>query len=205
MYCLLSGSPPFHGKTDDQIFRKVLRGKFTMRGTRWSPVSEEAKELICQCLEKDVSARVTAANALTHAWFRRSAESAGESLKYPALSRKFFQSSVLAYPAPSPSLPPFLLSFLPSLPLQASRLAGVLSTRTCWPTSRHDMIRVLQGLGRGIYLSQPRHSFMLRSDSHSLSLSLSISICMYVHIHGYTYTYTHTLYTYTYMCTHACT
>ena len=74
MYCLLSGSPPFHASTDDQIMRKVMRGKFAMRGTRWSPVSDAAKDLICQCLQKDVQQRVTAADALNHGWFQRSPE-----------------------------------------------------------------------------------------------------------------------------------
>jgi len=69
MYCLLCGSPPFQGSTDDQILRKIMKGRFSMRGTRWSPVSNDAKDLICRCLDKDVSRRITAMGALTHNWF----------------------------------------------------------------------------------------------------------------------------------------
>ncbi|CAE7766487.1 CPK2 [Symbiodinium sp. CCMP2456] len=77
MYCLLCGSPPFHGSSDAEIMHRVMRGKFSMRGTRWSPVSDVAKNLIEQCLNKDRQKRITAADALNHPWFQRPAEASG--------------------------------------------------------------------------------------------------------------------------------
>jgi len=32
MYILLSGVPPFYGKTDEDILKKVIDGRFSLRG-----------------------------------------------------------------------------------------------------------------------------------------------------------------------------
>ncbi|CAJ1381928.1 unnamed protein product [Effrenium voratum] len=69
MYCLLCGSPPFHGKSQNEILNKITRGRYTMRGSHWMPVSSQAKHLISRCLQKDTKQRITAAGALNHEWF----------------------------------------------------------------------------------------------------------------------------------------
>ncbi|CAK9030969.1 unnamed protein product [Durusdinium trenchii] len=69
MYCLLCGSPPFHGKNESDILAKVVRGRYTMRGAHWMPVSSQAKHLVAKCLQKDVQQRISAVGALNHEWF----------------------------------------------------------------------------------------------------------------------------------------
>jgi len=59
--------PPFKGDTDEQIFKKVRRGKFVFRG-EWAGVSEDAKNLVRELLEMDPSKRITSAQALKHTW-----------------------------------------------------------------------------------------------------------------------------------------
>jgi len=42
MYIILCGYPPFLGKTDEQIKKKVIHGIFNFDGDEWSKVSQEA-------------------------------------------------------------------------------------------------------------------------------------------------------------------
>jgi calcium-dependent protein kinase len=66
MYVLLAGYPPFDGKTPNEIFKNILQGDYPMEGEEWEHVSYDAKDLIIKLLEKKVSKRITAADALKH-------------------------------------------------------------------------------------------------------------------------------------------
>lgn len=76
MYCLHCGSPPFFGKTDIEVLRKVKRGQYRMESSIWSKVSETAKDLIRRCLEMSPSKRITCLEALKHPWFQEQKSSA---------------------------------------------------------------------------------------------------------------------------------
>jgi calcium-dependent protein kinase len=68
MYILLCGSPPFHGKDDQEILSTAMRGHLIFDPIYWKGISEDAKELI-RCLVKlDASSRFTAEQALNHRW-----------------------------------------------------------------------------------------------------------------------------------------
>lgn len=69
MYILLSGVPPFYGEDDKEIFQRVLNGKYDMNSPVWDEVSPQAKNLISLLLEKDISKRLSAENAIKHKWF----------------------------------------------------------------------------------------------------------------------------------------
>ncbi|CAJ1344016.1 unnamed protein product [Effrenium voratum] len=69
MYCLHCGSPPFYGRTDVDVLRKVKKGQYSLDGPIWEPVSKAAKDLISRCLEMDPSKRISALDALKHRWF----------------------------------------------------------------------------------------------------------------------------------------
>ena len=68
MYVLLSGQPPFDDETSSGVFKKVLAGKYTMKGEVWSTVSKNAKDLISKLLVIDPAKRYTAQQALAHPW-----------------------------------------------------------------------------------------------------------------------------------------
>ncbi|XP_072102266.1 caM kinase-like vesicle-associated protein isoform X2 [Mobula birostris] len=76
MYILLSGNPPFYDDSDDEendshnraIFRKILDGDFDFDAPYWEDISAAAKELVCQLMEVDQEARITATQALAHIW-----------------------------------------------------------------------------------------------------------------------------------------
>ncbi|XP_009103544.1 calcium-dependent protein kinase 28 isoform X1 [Brassica rapa] len=69
-YILLCGRRPFWDRTEDGIFKEVLRNKPDFRRKPWATISDSAKDFVKKLLVKDPRARLTAAQALSHAWVR---------------------------------------------------------------------------------------------------------------------------------------
>ncbi|KAM7524074.1 hypothetical protein LguiA_013976 [Lonicera macranthoides] len=69
-YILLCGRRPFWDKTEDGIFKEVLRNKPDFRRKPWPSISISAKDFVKKLLVKDPRARLTAAQALSHPWVR---------------------------------------------------------------------------------------------------------------------------------------
>ncbi|RAL46520.1 hypothetical protein DM860_004799 [Cuscuta australis] len=69
-YILLCGRRPFWDKTEDGIFKEVLRNKPDFRHKPWPSISTGAKDFVKKLLVKDPLARLTAAQALSHPWVR---------------------------------------------------------------------------------------------------------------------------------------
>lgn len=67
-YMLLSGTPPFKGRHDNEVLSSVKRGKYTLSGRRWQHVSEEAKNFIRKCLVYNPKKRYKAHEALEDPW-----------------------------------------------------------------------------------------------------------------------------------------
>ncbi|CAA3013397.1 calcium-dependent kinase 18-like [Olea europaea subsp. europaea] len=73
-YILLCGRRPFWDKTEDGIFKEVLRNKPDFRRKPWPSTSNAAKDFVKKLLVKDPRARLTAAQALSHPWVREGGE-----------------------------------------------------------------------------------------------------------------------------------
>uniref|UniRef100_A0A0E0JUZ5 non-specific serine/threonine protein kinase n=1 Tax=Oryza punctata TaxID=4537 RepID=A0A0E0JUZ5_ORYPU len=73
-YILLCGRRPFWNKTEDGIFREVLRNKPDFRKKPWPGISSGAKDFVKKLLVKNPRARLTAAQALSHPWVREGGE-----------------------------------------------------------------------------------------------------------------------------------
>ena len=71
LYILLCGSPPFYGKNEKEIFRKILDGNFTFRHKIWNKVSNEAKNLVLKLLQVNPTKRISAKEALEDVWFQK--------------------------------------------------------------------------------------------------------------------------------------
>jgi len=71
LYILLSGRPPFTGVNDTEVMKCVGRAKVSFRGRDWEIISDDAKDLIDCLLKKEPSSRLSAAEALSHAWLVR--------------------------------------------------------------------------------------------------------------------------------------
>nr|GEW84993.1 calcium-dependent protein kinase 26 isoform X1 [Tanacetum cinerariifolium] len=68
LYILLSGKPPFWGKTKSRIFDAVRAASLRFQSDPWNGISDSAKELIRGMLHTDPSIRLTAQQVLDHVW-----------------------------------------------------------------------------------------------------------------------------------------
>ena len=69
LYILLSGEPPFNGSTDNEIYSRVTKIKFSFPEKKWSTISNEAKDLIRHMIAPE-GERFTAKQVLGHPWFK---------------------------------------------------------------------------------------------------------------------------------------
>ena len=69
MYVLLSGKFPFEGKTEEELTKKILSGKFEFPNKYFYNISQVAKDLIKKCLIYDKNKRISAKEALRHEFF----------------------------------------------------------------------------------------------------------------------------------------
>ncbi|XP_076928778.1 calcium-dependent protein kinase 17-like [Bidens hawaiensis] len=68
LYILLSGKPPFWGKTKSRIFDAVRAASLRFQSDPWNGISDSAKELIRGMLNTDPSVRLTTQQVLDHVW-----------------------------------------------------------------------------------------------------------------------------------------
>jgi len=68
---MLSGTPPFNGKRNFAVLRKVKLGKVKFPNMKWRVTSEEAKALIHNLLAFEPMVRYTAEQALNDEWIER--------------------------------------------------------------------------------------------------------------------------------------
>ncbi|CAD8124734.1 unnamed protein product [Paramecium sonneborni] len=68
LYILLCGYPPFIGKTEKEIMKKVGEGKYEFDADDWNQISKEAKNLINRMLHVNPNFRISAKQALNDAW-----------------------------------------------------------------------------------------------------------------------------------------
>ncbi|RYR79147.1 hypothetical protein Ahy_A01g004001 isoform C [Arachis hypogaea] len=96
-YILLCGKRPFWDKTEDGIFKEVLRNKPDFRRKPWPTISSAAKDFVKKLLVKDPRARLTAAQALSHPWVREGGEASEIPIDISVLSnmRQFVKYSRL--------------------------------------------------------------------------------------------------------------
>jgi len=67
-YLLLSGSLPFMGRTQRQLFRCIVTGEYDFPDEQWTRVSKEAKDLVKKLLVTNPNDRWTAKAALRSQW-----------------------------------------------------------------------------------------------------------------------------------------
>mmetsp|Transcript_5988 Transcript_5988/g.18033 ORF Transcript_5988/g.18033 Transcript_5988/m.18033 type:complete len:536 (+) Transcript_5988:102-1709(+) len=70
LYILLSGKVPFFGRSDKQILKMTLRGKYNIEKDPWPHISDEAKECVKLMLALNPKDRPDAKIMLEHPWIR---------------------------------------------------------------------------------------------------------------------------------------
>ncbi|XP_010930818.1 calcium-dependent protein kinase 28 [Elaeis guineensis] len=68
LYILLSGVPPFWAETEAGIFRQILQGRLDFESEPWPGISDSAKDLIRNMINRDPKKRFTAHEVLCHPW-----------------------------------------------------------------------------------------------------------------------------------------
>jgi len=68
---LLLGFRPFHDEVSKDNFLAIRKGAYREKDGMWSSISEEARDFILKLLEVDPDKRLTAQEALQHAWMAR--------------------------------------------------------------------------------------------------------------------------------------
>ena len=68
LFIMLSGKPPFGGKSNKEIIDNVLRGTYSFSNPVWENISDVAKDLISKLLERQADERLTAEEAYNHPW-----------------------------------------------------------------------------------------------------------------------------------------
>ena len=74
MYFLLSGSPPFTGKSENEIMHSVLSSDLTFENKAWRKISNEAKDLLLKILVKNPQERISAKQILRDPWITSRSE-----------------------------------------------------------------------------------------------------------------------------------
>jgi serine/threonine protein kinase len=69
-YQLLSGKTPFEGKSLRLIDRNILTKEVTFGGQDWSDISQQAKDFIACCLDRDKLTRPTVKQLFEHPWIK---------------------------------------------------------------------------------------------------------------------------------------
>lgn len=72
IYLLLSGTLPFVGRSQRELFRAIVKGDYDMDEASWSGVSNDAMNLVKALLVTDPSKRLTAKQALRSDWLMKS-------------------------------------------------------------------------------------------------------------------------------------
>uniref|UniRef100_A0A5B7BFV3 non-specific serine/threonine protein kinase n=1 Tax=Davidia involucrata TaxID=16924 RepID=A0A5B7BFV3_DAVIN len=86
LYILLSGRPPFWGKTKSKIFDAVRAAELRFPSDPWDRISASARDLITGMLCVDPSKRLTAKQVLAHSWLKDYTESTQEHNKHERVS-----------------------------------------------------------------------------------------------------------------------
>lgn len=68
LFIMLSGKPPFGGKSNKEIIDNVLKGSYNFNSPVWAGISASAKDLISKLIERQADMRLTAEEAYNHPW-----------------------------------------------------------------------------------------------------------------------------------------
>lgn len=69
IYIMLCGEPPFNGKNNNAIFKRILNEDVTYPPEKFKNASDEVMDLMKKCLVKNPQKRLSAEEVMNHKWF----------------------------------------------------------------------------------------------------------------------------------------
>ena len=85
LYQLLTGTVPFWGETEQEMFRKIQSGKFNYPSSK--PLSKSAKLLLSEIFQVNQNSRIFAKEIIEHSWFKEDSVPAPESVETKSRSK----------------------------------------------------------------------------------------------------------------------
>ena len=70
IYYIFTGCYPFKGKTEDDIEENILEENVEFKDGEWEVISDNVKDLITKCLEKNPDERINIDEFIMHPWFQ---------------------------------------------------------------------------------------------------------------------------------------
>ena len=70
IYYIFTGCYPFKGKTEDDIEENILEENVEFKDGEWEVISDNVKDLITKCLEKNPDERINIDEFIKHPWFQ---------------------------------------------------------------------------------------------------------------------------------------
>ena len=70
IYYIFTGCYPFKGKTEDDIEENILEENVEFKDGEWEVISDNVKDLITKCLEKNPDERINIDEFNKHPWFQ---------------------------------------------------------------------------------------------------------------------------------------
>lgn len=71
IFLLLAGNLPFMGRSQKELFRKIVIGKYQFQDDSWSDVSNDARDIVERLLVTDPDKRISARECLEHPWLKQ--------------------------------------------------------------------------------------------------------------------------------------
>ena len=71
LYLLLTGSVPFDGENDEEIWKKIISEEINYSSSKFKSLSKESKDLLKKLLVKNPDKRISASEALEHIWIKK--------------------------------------------------------------------------------------------------------------------------------------
>jgi calcium-dependent protein kinase len=69
LYTLIAGHPPFEGRSNEELYQKIVSGDYVFSGREWDNYPE-VKDLISHLLMFDAAERYESAEAINHPFFK---------------------------------------------------------------------------------------------------------------------------------------
>ena len=74
LYTMLSGTPPFRGKTKEALFEDITTRNASCGGTAWKAISAAAEKFVKAMLSRDPKRRPTAEDLLQKEWITKNVD-----------------------------------------------------------------------------------------------------------------------------------